>query len=157
MRNAGWFDARFFAGPEPRFFSEPGFWSRSDALRRPERGAGLATRGASAGLAGLAGSAVRVILQDWQDRWNVAQIGDIPETGEPPMPKPHARATRAISPGHLPMMVRLLARISRNDLHWLNTLDAQELRALLQLIATAKTRRLNIATLLEEHNRHCTG
>ena len=55
------------------------------------------------------------------------------------MPKPHARATRAISPGHLPMMVRLLARISRNDLHWLNTLDAQELRALLQLIATAKT------------------
>ena len=58
------------------------------------------------------------------------------------MPKPHARATRAISPGHLPMMVRLLARISRNDLHWLNTLDAQELRALLQLIATAKTKRL---------------
>ena len=45
------------------------------------------------------------------------------------MPKPHARATRAISPGHLPMMVRLLARISQNDLHWLNTLDAQELRA----------------------------
>ena len=65
------------------------------------------------------------------------------------MPKPHARATRAISPGHLPMMVRLLARISQNDLHWLNTLDAQELRALLQLIATAKSRRLNIATLLE--------
>ena len=65
------------------------------------------------------------------------------------MPKPHARATRAISPGHLPMMVRLLARISRNDLHWLNTLDAQELRALLQLIATAKTKRLDIATLLE--------
>ena len=55
------------------------------------------------------------------------------------------------------MMVRLLARISRNDLHWLNTLDAQELRALLQLIATAKTRRLDIATLLEAHNRHCTG
>ena len=75
----------------------------------------------------------------------------------PPMPKPHARATRAISPGHLPMMVRLLARISRNDLHWLNTLDARELRTLLQLIATAKSRRLNIATLLEEHNRHCTG
>ena len=49
------------------------------------------------------------------------------------MPKPHARATRAISPGHLPMMVRLLARISQNDLHWLNTLDAQELRALLWL------------------------
>ena len=45
------------------------------------------------------------------------------------MPKPHARATRAISPGHLPMMVRLLARPGRNDLHWLNTLDAQELRA----------------------------
>ena len=65
------------------------------------------------------------------------------------MPKPHAPATRAISPGHLPMMVRLLARISQNDLHWLNTLDAQELRALLQLIATAKSRRLNIATLLE--------
>ena len=83
MRNAGWFDAGFFAGSEPRFFSEPGFWSRSDALRRPERGAGLATRGASAGLAGLWGSAVRVILQDWQDRWNVAQIGDIPETGDP--------------------------------------------------------------------------
>ena len=53
MRNAGWFDAGFFARSEPRFFSEPGFWSRSDALRRPERGAGLATRGASAGLAGL--------------------------------------------------------------------------------------------------------
>ena len=29
------------------------------------------------------------------------------------MPKPHARATRAISPGHLPMMVRLLARRMR--------------------------------------------
>ena len=84
----------FLPDPEPRFFSEPGFWSRSDALRRPERGAGLATRGASAGLAGLAGSAVRVILQDWQDRWNVAQIGDIPETGDPRcqshMPAPHA-------------------------------------------------------------------
>ena len=94
MRNAGWLIAGFFAGSEPRFFSEPGFWSRSDALRRPERGAGLATRGASAGLAGLAGSAVRVILQDWQDRWNVAQIGDIPETGDPRcqshMPAPHA-------------------------------------------------------------------
>ena len=73
------------------------------------------------------------------------------------MPKPHARATRAISFGHLPMMVRLLARISQNDLHWLVTLDAQELRALLQLITTAKTRRLDIATLLDEHNRHCTG
>ena len=73
------------------------------------------------------------------------------------MPKPHARATRAISFGHLPMMVRLMARISKNDLHWLTTLDAQELRALLQLITTAKTRRLNIATLLDEHNRHCTG
>ena len=46
MRTAGWFDARFFASSEPRFFSEPGFWSRSDALRRPERGAGLATCGA---------------------------------------------------------------------------------------------------------------
>ena len=43
----------FLPDPEPRFFSEPGFWSRSDALRRPERGAGLAMRGASAGLAGL--------------------------------------------------------------------------------------------------------
>ena len=84
----------FLPDPEPRFFSEPGFWSRSDALRRPERGAGLATRGASAGLAGLAGLWVRVILQDWQDRWNVAQIGDIPETGDPRcqshMPAPHA-------------------------------------------------------------------
>ena len=73
------------------------------------------------------------------------------------MPKPHAPATRAISFGHLPMMRRLMARISKNDLHWLNTLDAQELRTLLQLITTAKTRRLDIATLLEEHNRHCTG
>ena len=84
----------FLPNSEPRFFSEPGFWSRSDALRRPDQGAGLATRGASAGLAGLAGSAVRVILQDWQDRWNVAQIGDIPETGDPRcqnhMPAPHA-------------------------------------------------------------------
>ena len=39
-------------------------------------------------------SAVCVILQDWQDRWNVAQIGDIPETGDPRcrshMPAPHA-------------------------------------------------------------------
>ena len=33
------------------------------------------------------------------------------------MPKPHARATRAISPGHLPMMVRLLARPGQNDLY----------------------------------------
>ena len=79
-------------------------------------------------------------------------------------PKPETPDAKATCPRHTrhqsrtpPMMVRLLARISRNDLHWLNTLDAQELRALLQLIATAKTRRLNIATLLEEHNRHCTG
>ena len=39
-------------------------------------------------------SAVCVISQDWQDRWNVAQIGDIPETGDPRcrshMPAPHA-------------------------------------------------------------------
>ena len=39
-------------------------------------------------------SAVRVILQDWQDRRDVAQIGDIPETGDPRcqshMPAPHA-------------------------------------------------------------------
>ena len=28
-------------------------------------------------------SAVCVILQDWQDRRDVAQIGDIPETGDP--------------------------------------------------------------------------
>ena len=94
VRNAGWFDARFFAGSEPRVFSEPGFWPRRDGLRRPDRGAGLAVRACSAGLAGLAGSAVRVILQDWQDRWNVAQIGAIPETGDPRcrshMPAPHA-------------------------------------------------------------------
>ena len=50
--------------------------------------------GGSCDFTGLAGSAVRVILQDWQDRWNVAQIGDIPETGDPRcrshMPAPHA-------------------------------------------------------------------
>ena len=101
-------------------------------------------------------SAVCVILQDWQDRWNVAQIGDIPKPEIPDAKAACPRHTRHQS-RHLPMMVRLLARISRNDLHWLNTLDAQELRALLQLIATAKTKRLNIATLLEAHNRHCTG
>ena len=41
-------------------------------------------------------SAVYVILQDWQDRRDVAQIGDIPETGDPRcqshMPAPHARS-----------------------------------------------------------------
>ena len=132
--------AGFFAGSEPRFFSEPGFWSRSDALRRPERGAGLATRGASAGLAGLW---VFGGLCDFAGLAGSAGCGTNrghSRNRRSPMPKPHARATRAISPGHLPMMVRLLARISRNDLHWLNTLDAQELRALLQLIATAKTK-----------------
>ncbi len=73
------------------------------------------------------------------------------------MPKPHPKSTRPVSEGHLPMMQRLHARISQNDLHWLNTMDTQELRALLLLIATAKQKRLDIATLLEEHNRHCTG
>ena len=44
-------------------------------------------------------SAVYVISQDWQDRWNVAQIGDIPETGDPRcqsrMPAPHAPSVSA--------------------------------------------------------------
>ena len=39
-------------------------------------------------------SAVCVVLQDWQDRRDVAQAGDIPETGDPRcqnhMPAPHA-------------------------------------------------------------------
>ena len=157
MRNAGWLIAGFFAGSEPRFFSEPGFWSRSDALRRPERGAGLAVCACSAGLAGLWVFGGLCGFAGLAGSAGCGTSRGHSRNRRPPMPKPHARATRAISPGHLPMMVRLLARISRNDLHWLNTLDAQELRALLQLIATAKTRRLNIATLLEEHNRHCTG
>ncbi len=71
--------------------------------------------------------------------------------------RPQSKPSRAISEGHLPMMQRLIARISSNDLHWLNTMDTQELRAMLRLIATAKRKRLDVATLLEEHNRHCTG
>ena len=55
------------------------------------------------------------------------------------------------------MMERLLARISQSDLHWLTSMETQELRALLDLIQTAKHKRLDLAVLLEEHNRHIAG
>ena len=71
-----------------------------------------------------------------------------------PAPSPYRRK---VSDGHLPMMGRLLARVSQNDLHWLTSMETQELRALLDLVQIAKRRRLDIATLLEQHNRHCTG
>ena len=64
---------------------------------------------------------------------------------------------RKVGTGHLPMMKRILARISQNDLHWLTHMETQELRALLDLIQTAKLKGLDIGVLLEEHNRHCTG
>ena len=51
----------------------------------------------------------------------------------------------------------ILARVSQNDLHWLTHMETQELRALLDLIQTAKLKQLDIGVLLEEHNRHCTG
>ncbi len=73
------------------------------------------------------------------------------------MPKPHPKPTRAVSEGHLPMMERLLARVSQNDLHWLTSMETQELRALLDLVQTAKRKHLDIATLIEEHNRHIAG
>ncbi len=76
------------------------------------------------------------------------------------MPKPNNPLSpykRKVGVGHLPMMQRLLARISANDLHWLTGIETQELRALLDLVQTAKRKRLDIATLLEQHNRHCTG
>ena len=57
------------------------------------------------------------------------------------MPKPHPKPTRAVSEGHLPMMERLLARVSQNDLHWLTSMETQELRALLDLVQTAKRHR----------------
>ena len=110
-----------------RCFAPPRPGCRSGNARRFGRSGRSGRFGGSCDFAGLAGS-----VACGTNRGH-------PRNRRSPMPKPHARATRAISPGHLPMMVRLLARISRNDLHWLNTLDAQELRALLQLIATAKT------------------
>ena len=64
---------------------------------------------------------------------------------------------RKVGIGHLPMMKRLLARVSINDLHWLTSIETQELKAMLDLIQTAKLKRIDIGTLLEEHNRHCTG
>ena len=70
--------------------------------------AGPATRGASAG---LAGSAVHVILQDCPGSVECGINRGHPRNRRRSMPKPHARVTCAISPGHLPMMVRLLARI----------------------------------------------
>ncbi len=66
MGNAGWLIAGCFTSSEPRFFSEPGFWSRRDTLRRPDQGAGLAVCVISAVLAVCTISAVYVILQDWQ-------------------------------------------------------------------------------------------
>ena len=45
------------------------------------------------------------------------------------------------------MMERLLARISQSDLHWLTSMETQELRALLDLIQTAKHKRLDLAVL----------
>ena len=78
-----------------------------------------------------------------------------------PKPKPGLAAPsqykRKVEIGHLPMMQRLLDRISQNDLHWLTSMETQEMKALLDLIQTAKLRRLDLATLLQEHNRHCTG
>ena len=113
--------ARFFAGSEPRFFSEPGFWSRRDGLRRPDqrcrfgsscvfgRSGRIGRFGGSCDFAGLAGS-----VECGTNRGH-------PRNRRPPMPKPHARATRAISPRppaddacgcwHV---------LARNDLHWLN-------------------------------------
>ena len=70
---------------------------------------------------------------------------------------PPSQHKRKVGIGHLPMMKRLLARISINDLHWLTSMETQELKALLDLVQTAKLKRIDIATLLEEHNRHCTG
>ena len=70
---------------------------------------------------------------------------------------PPSQYKRKVGIGHLPMMKRMLDRISQNDLHWLTSMETQELKALLDLIQTAKLKRLDIATLLEEHNRHCTG
>ena len=53
--------------------------------------------------------------------------------------------------------LRLLARVSINDMHWLTSIETQQLKAMLDLVQTAKLKRLDIATLLEKHNRHCTG
>ena len=46
-------------------------------------------------------------------------------------------------------MERLLARVSQNDLHWLTSMETQDLRALLDLVQTAKRKRLDLAVLLE--------
>ena len=70
---------------------------------------------------------------------------------------PPSRHKRKVGIGHLPMMKRILDRISVNDLHWMTSIETQELKALLDLIQTAKLKRLDLATLLEEHNRYCTG
>ena len=76
---------------------------------------------------------------------------------KPETPAPPSQYRRKVSPSHLPMMQRIIAHISQNDLHRLTTMEPRELRALLDLVRTAKNRRLDLATLLEEHNRHCTG
>ncbi len=70
---------------------------------------------------------------------------------------PPSRYKRKVGIGHLPMMQRMLDRISQNDLHWLTSIETQELKALLDLVQTAKLKRLDLKTLVEEHNRHCTG
>ena len=92
-------------------------------------------------------------------------------------PAPPSRHKRKVGIGHLPMMKRILARISHTDLHWLNSMDTQELKALLDLIQSERRpgnvpgerfrreraepwlKRLDIATLLEEHGPplHRTG
>ena len=61
-----------------------------------------------------------------------------------------------VSKGHLPMMLRLFSRISANDLHWLTTIPTMELLALVELIHTAKERRLDLHTFYHVHNQRCT-
>jgi len=53
------------------------------------------------------------------------------------------------------MMERLLSRISANDLHWLNSMDPAELRTLLQLLQTAKQKKITLDTLIDAHNTTC--
>ncbi len=135
--------------PENRTRMRPKIWrSAAHVLAVYALLARLASFGETCSLCDFAGLAKAA---------NCGTLRHDPEIGNRSMPKPHPKSTRPVSEGHLPMMQRLHARISQNDLHWLNTMDTQELRALLLLIATAKQKRLDITTLLEEHNRHCTG
>ena len=74
----------------------------------------------------------------------------------PPRKPAKTAASVHVSMGHLPMMRRLLSRISASDLYWLNTIDTAELLAMIHLVHTAKTHHLDFQRFFDVHNQRCT-